>query len=147
MTGTHRVVIENRRVRYDFEVRRNITLIRGDSATGKTVLVDMIREYDEYGPSSGIDLQCDRPCHVLEGKTWEAQLGLIRGSIVFIDEGNAFVHSDAFARKALARDNYYVIVSRENIPSLSSGEEEICGIRRSVRAGTSRVNNEFFPIK
>ena len=36
----------------EFEIRRNITIIRGDSATGKTTLIDMIREYDENGEDS-----------------------------------------------------------------------------------------------
>ena len=43
MKGRHRVIIQNKRVKYDFEVRRNITVIRGDSATGKTTLVEMIQ--------------------------------------------------------------------------------------------------------
>lgn len=35
MRGMHRIVVQNRRVRYDFEVRRNLTVVRGDSASGK----------------------------------------------------------------------------------------------------------------
>ena len=47
MKGRYRIVVKNSSVRYDFEIRRNITIIKGDSATGKTTLVDMIREYYE----------------------------------------------------------------------------------------------------
>lgn len=39
MKGTHRVIVQNKRIRYDFEIKRNITVIRGDSATGKTAVV------------------------------------------------------------------------------------------------------------
>lgn len=67
MIGTHRVIVQNKRIRYDFEIKRNITVIRGDSATGKTALVDMIREYFENGNASAIDLTCDKECTVLEG--------------------------------------------------------------------------------
>ena len=56
MKGKYRVRIQNRRLRYDFEIRRNITIIKGDSATGKTMLVDMVREYYENGKDSGVDL-------------------------------------------------------------------------------------------
>lgn len=42
MKGIHRVVIQNKRIRYDFELRRNLTVLRGDSATGKTTLIEMI---------------------------------------------------------------------------------------------------------
>lgn len=43
MRGEHRVIVSTKRLKYDFELRRNLTIIRGDSATGKTTLVDMIR--------------------------------------------------------------------------------------------------------
>ena len=59
MRGTHRVIVQNKRMRYDFAVRRNLTIIRGDSATGKTTLIEMIREYYENGASSGVQLYCD----------------------------------------------------------------------------------------
>ena len=40
MRGKHRVILSTKRLKYDFEIRRNLTIIRGDSATGKTTLVD-----------------------------------------------------------------------------------------------------------
>ena len=43
MRGKHRVIVSTKRLKYDFELRRNLTIIRGDSATGKTILVDMIQ--------------------------------------------------------------------------------------------------------
>ena len=54
MTGAYRVVVQNRKIKFDFEIRRNITILLGDIATGKTTLVEMIREYEELGPDSGI---------------------------------------------------------------------------------------------
>ena len=40
MKGIHRVVIQNKRIRYDFELRRNLTVLRGDSATVDVVSVE-----------------------------------------------------------------------------------------------------------
>lgn len=74
MKGRYRIVVKNSSVRYDFEIRRNITIIKGDSATGKTTLVDMIREYYENGISSGIEITCDKVCAVVEGRDWKAVL-------------------------------------------------------------------------
>ena len=34
MQGTQKVQIQNKRVRYEFELKRNLTVLRGDSATG-----------------------------------------------------------------------------------------------------------------
>ena len=131
MRGTHRISLQNKRIRYDFEIKRNITVIRGDSATGKTALVDMIREHYENGTASAVELTCDKECTVLEGRTWTGQLSMMKDSIVFIDEGNEFVLSDDFASAIRNTDNYYVIVTREGIPSLPYSVEEIYGIRDS----------------
>ncbi|MDE5892733.1 MAG: Fis family transcriptional regulator, partial [Acetatifactor sp.] len=38
MKGKYRVIVENKNIKYDFEIKRNITIIKGDSATGKTAL-------------------------------------------------------------------------------------------------------------
>lgn len=147
MRGTHRISLQNKRIRYDFEIKRNITVIRGDSATGKTALVDMIREHYENGTASAVELTCDKECTVLEGRTWAGQLSMMKDSIVFIDEGNEFVLSDDFASAIRNTDNYYVIVTREGIPSLPYSVEEIYGIRDSGKYGTlKRTYNEFYHL-
>lgn len=125
MRGTHRITVQNKRIRYDFEIKRNITVIRGDSATGKTALVDMIREHYENGEASAVELICDKECAVLEGRSWAGQLSMLKDSIVFIDEGNDFVTSDDFAAAVQNTDNYYVVVTREGIASLPYSIDEI----------------------
>ena len=45
MTGRYRIIVQNRRLHYALEIKRNITIIQGDSATGKTTLIDMLRQY------------------------------------------------------------------------------------------------------
>mgnify|MGYP000250736488 CR=1 FL=1 len=49
MKGIHKVVVGTKYLKYEFELRRNLTIIRGDSATGKTTLVDMIRTHMNDG--------------------------------------------------------------------------------------------------
>lgn len=46
MKGKHSIVVRNRRVQFALELERNITVIRGDSATGKTTMLGMLRDYD-----------------------------------------------------------------------------------------------------
>ena len=127
MKGVHRVVIQNKRIRYDFELQRNLTILRGDSATGKTTLIEMVQEYINNGEDSSIELRCDKYCYVLEGATWRGQLSEMKDSIVFIDEGNAFVISDEFSETIQKTDNYYVIVSRDGLPNLPYSVTEIYG--------------------
>ena len=71
MRGKHRVIVSTKRLKYDFEIRKNLTIIRGDSATGKTTLVDIIQEYVNNPTGSPVDLTCDKKCYgwkVLCGK-------------------------------------------------------------------------------
>lgn len=147
MKGKVSVTVANKAIRYKFELRRNITIIKGDSATGKTTLVDMIREFEENGIGSGITLQCDYPCVVLEGRLWKVLLENTHSSIVFIDEGNQFVASDEFAGSVKESDNYFVIVSREPLPNLPYSVEEIYGIKSSGKYGRlQQTYQEFYRI-
>jgi hypothetical protein len=147
LKGKHIVTIGNNVLRYQFEIRRNITIIKGDSATGKTTLIDMIREYDENGEQSGIELKCDKACVVLEGRRWSVLLEDIHDSIVFIDEGNSFITTDEFSTALKKSDNYYVIVTRESLPNLPYSVEEIYGIRNSGKYGTlQQTYQEFYRV-
>lgn len=147
MTGTHQITIQNKKIKYSFTVRRNITVIRGNSATGKTVLIEMVREYYENGEDSGITLQCDKQCAVLSGINWEVQLSTIHDSIVFIDEGSRFVASKDFAAVIQKTDNYYVIVTREGLNALPYSINEIYGIRDAGKYGQlKQTYNELFHI-
>ena len=47
MIGKHRVQIGDNTIRYDFVLSRNITIIRGDSGTGKTTLYNLIQEMNQ----------------------------------------------------------------------------------------------------
>ncbi len=147
MKGTHRVIIQNKKIKYDFEIRRNITVLRGDSATGKTVLIGMIRDYYNNGVDSGVELYSNKTCVVLEGRDWEHQLSAISDSLIFIDEGNAFVSSKTFAGAIQNTDNYYIIVTRECVEMLPYSVSEIYGIRSSGKYGTlKQTYNEMYQI-
>ena len=147
MKGKHLVTIKNNVLRYQFEIRRNITIIKGDSATGKTTLIDMVREYFENGEQSGVSLQCDKTCIVLEGRQWKVLLENIHDSIVFIDEGNLFITTDEFSSAVKKSDNYYVIVTREGLPNLPYSVDEIYGIKYSGKYGTlQQTYQEFYRI-
>ena len=44
MIGRHHIKVSNQKVQFRFDVVRNVTVIRGDSATGKTTLISMLSE-------------------------------------------------------------------------------------------------------
>ena len=132
MKGSYDVRIENARVQFKLTLNRNLTLIRGRSASGKTTLVSMVAQYARDGQASGITLSSPRPCVVLEGSEWAERLHRVAGSFVFIDEGNAFLRTEEFARAVKESDNYYVIVSREDFPMLPYSVEEVYEIKNTT---------------
>ena len=147
MRGKHRVIVSTKRLKYEFELRRNLTIIQGNSATGKTTLVDMIRDFVNNPSGTPVELICDKECYVLEGTLWKQQLSVISDCIVFIDEGNEFIRTVDFADTIQKTDNYYVIITRESLPSLPYSVEEIYGIRTSGRYGTLKQSyHEFYRI-
>lgn len=147
MKGKYSVSVSNNKVKYEFSIKRNITVIQGDSATGKTTLVDMIREFEQNGADSGINLSSKKKCRVLEGNNWQENLSLMTDSIVFIDEGNRFVESTDFAKAVKNSSNYYVIVTREGLENLPYSIEEIYGIHTSGKyADLKQVYHEFYRI-
>lgn len=147
MTGKHKIIVSTKRLKYEFELRCNITIVRGDSATGKTTLIDMIRDFVNHPDATPVQLICDKKCYVLEGVLWKAQLSEMTDSIVFIDKGNEFVKAVEFASEIQKTDNYYVIVTREPLQSLPYSVEEIYGIWTSGRYGTLKQSyHEFYRL-
>ena len=87
MKGSHRIIVETRKVKYDFTIKRNITILTGDSGSGKTVLIELIRDYRRYGSDSGVSLSCDRDCRTIDNEDWERQISEISDSIYLLMKG------------------------------------------------------------
>lgn len=115
MKGKYHIVVQNNKLRYDLDVRRNITVIRGDSATGKTRLIALVEQAAALGEGSGVEVRCERPCRTLGGNDWNLVLPNLHGQIIFLDEESRFVKSQEFAEAVRASDNYFVIIGREKV--------------------------------
>ena len=111
MKGNYKIIVRNSKVQFTLEIERNITIISGQSGTGKTTLVGLLQ--------SGVSVQCARPCVVVGGNQWQLLLEHTENSIVFIDEGNAFLRSKEFAEIVTHSSNYFVLITRESLPQLS----------------------------
>ena len=150
MKGSYKVTVQNSIVQFKFSVNRNITILRGDSATGKSTLVEMVREYSINGPDSGINISCEKECTVLNGNRWQSELQSIKNSIVFIDEGFPFLSSSEFSEAIRKTNNYYVIATRESLFNLPYSIREIYGLKNVTRKSKfqeyDRLYTEFFPL-
>ena len=149
MKGKHRIIVESDHVRYDFEIKRNITVVQGDSGTGKTSLLGLRRQYSQRREGSGVMLQSDKRCVVYGGTTdnWKPVIEAERDSIIFIDEDYPFIFSKDFAECIRHTDNYYVLISRRPLKELPYSTKEIYGIRTSGKYHfPMKVYNEFYPL-
>lgn len=147
MKGKYHICVQNSRIRYEFDIKRNITIIRGDSASGKTTLFSMIESYNRLGEDSGIEIVCKKECITVNNATWDLILDKHNDSIVFIDEDSPVIKSQEFAEKIKNSGNYYVIITREDLPNLPYSVDEIYGIHNSGKyADTKRIYNEFYKL-
>ena len=131
MNNKHHVVVESKRLKYEFEINKNITVIQGDSASGKTTLVDLLITHSRFGKASGISLQSDIPCVAFSADAglWKTILEAYQNSIVFIDEEYPFIYSKEFAELVQRSSNYYVLITRQPLYNLTYSVQEIYGIR------------------
>lgn len=136
MKGRIDIRVSNNRARFRFNLERNITIVRGDSGTGKSTLYDMVAEYTRLGEDSGVQVSAPCPCVALTDMDWRNQLRHTSGSVVFIDEGAIYLASHDFAAAVQETDNYYVIFNRESLHELPYSVEEIYEINTSNRYHT-----------
>ncbi len=149
MKGKHHITVATDRVRYEFDIKRNITIIQGDSATGKTTLVDLLRQYSQMGENSGVRVQSDKRSIVYGGTNdnWKPVIETESDSIVFIDEDYDFIFQKEFAEVIRYTGNYYVLITRRPIRTLPYSSAEIYGIRSSGKYNfPQQIYNEFYPI-
>ena len=150
MVGKYEIEVYNNKVHYFLTIKRNITILQGDSATGKTELIRLIQEHETNGTSSGITLICDVKCTVLTAVDWELRLSSMNSQIVFIDETAGFLRSQRFAELVKGSDNYFVIVSRDALSQLPYSVDEIYGLRNvsdTQKYKTyKRIYNEMYKL-
>lgn len=117
MTGAYEISIKFRKVKYLLSIKHNITVVTGESATGKTALVSAVRGHSLWGASSGVILDSEVECRVLEGdiKNMRISVDNYPGCIFFVDEEYAdVITTSEFASMVNTADAYFVIVTRED---------------------------------
>lgn len=149
MKGKHKVIIEAERLKYEFTIKRNITVIQGNSATGKTTLIDLLQNYGRFKDESGIRITSDVPCVAYSGDSslWNVIIKSYENTIVFIDEDYPFVFTEEFAKTIKDTSNYYVLITRQPLYNLPYSVNEIYGIRTTGKYHfPEKVYSEFYPI-
>ena len=129
MKGSYWFRAKSKKVLFEFSIRRNITVIKGDSATGKTTLVRILYEYLRMGKQSGYAVSTNVSYYVYirdeVGRDWKDALYPLKNTVVFIEENNEFVFTKEFASFVKKSGNYFVFVTRAPLKMLPYSIHEI----------------------
>ncbi len=98
-------------------LERRITVLRGNSGTGKSTILDMIEAND---PTIVIECKADDDSFlswvILSNTTWEFVIRGATNSLLILDDLELIV-SPEFSKavsETVDRNNYYLIISRED---------------------------------
>ena len=129
MRGSYWFKAKSKKVLFEFSIRRNITVIKGDSATGKTTLLHILYEYLRMGRQSGYSVSTNAEYYVYlrdeVGRDWKDALYHLKNTIIFIEENNEFVFTKEFAAFVKESGNYFVLVTRAPLKMLPYSIHEI----------------------
>ena len=143
MKGAYKVNIKNNRNSYTFELRRNITILRGESGRGKTTLFEMISDYNRFGKNSGVSVSCDKDIIALAGNDWEEVIDKNPGTIIVIDEDSQFIRSEEFAKVVRGSDNYFLLITRNYLAQLPISVDEIYELSGAKNKKLKKVYREI----
>lgn len=129
MIGSFLVEIKNADVCYKFTVRRNITVLRGEGATGKTMLYKLVDTFNN-ADSRGISVRVDRGASIETLNRQRFNDGVLlnhtkQNRIFIIDENSDFVYSNEFAVQAQVSGYYFILINRDKLDQLSCSIHEI----------------------
>lgn len=111
MIGNYTIQLSTKRVSFKLDVKRKYTIIRGDSATGKSTIAEYVLRHNIQGTDSGVYLKCDIPVKrfvdIESLASWD-------NCIVVIDEGDlSSIHRDV--ADVLRRSTcYFVLMTRQD---------------------------------
>lgn len=117
-----RIMIKAGKFQYDLNLDNRITIIQGNSGTGKTTLANLIDEMN-FAPKSYVKVypkvQIRRFVKSdLESKNYDKNI------IFIIDEGT-FERSKEFARIVNTVENKFIIITRDSLPTIHYSSDSV----------------------
>ena len=124
MVGSYKLVISTNKISYTINIDRAITVISGNSGTGKTTLCKIVSEVIKG--SKGYSSNMSDKLYVLDSiSPWDIILKTIKKKVVFVDENSKYIYTSEFADLAQKSDNYFVIISRRALDSMTYSYKSI----------------------
>lgn len=98
--------------KYELTLNNKITVIRGESASGKTLLCNLI---EKSFKTDAIRIECDIDYDILirKPKRYDIVMQAYENSLIFIDEDSPILRDEEFIKTALSYKIYFVLFTRD----------------------------------
>lgn len=146
MIDCYNFSVSGRALQCRFDINSKVTLVQGDSGTGKTLLINIIygcacaKECNEThsiedGYSNVVDCDVAYGAFVQEpSHGWKLCLNEYNNAVIFIDGDKCyFAKTKEFAEYVRDSNNYYVIATREYLRYMEPSICEVCELVSTVR--------------
>lgn len=143
MIGEVTVRVRNNRNTYAFTLRRNITILCGDSGKGKTTLFDMIADYNRFGKASAVKVSCNKRIIALNGADWIEKIKENTDSVIVVDEDSKFIRSKDFAIAVKNSNCYFLLITRNYLGELPISVDEIYRLEGAKNKHFKNIYNEI----
>lgn len=100
---------------YDINLERSTTIVCGDSATGKSLLVDAVLQYNRNKKGSGIIINCDIPVTTTPTiPDNEIYFKSVAGSLVVLDESVILDNPRELQKSARDHGCWLLLITRSS---------------------------------
>lgn len=145
MVGKYDISIGNKRVKYKFTLDNKITVITGDSATGKSTIFRLIQQHDAGG---FVDIECKaKIVYLVSNLDLDTAIRLISrdsdNKIFIIDEDFSYLYSKEFQaaiNKSLA---YFIIIARNPLKGLNYSPNDIYEMYYDESDNTNKLRHHY----
>lgn len=139
MKGKFDIIIENNWVSYHLEIKRKFTIIRGNSASGKSYFCNLINSGDS------VKIGCLVPIVLAQNKDMiEYYLNGNNRIIVFDEDSYLFKNISLYSKRLISSNNYFIILSRSFLSGVPYSLKEMYEFSSKVISG--KTINSLTPI-
>ena len=138
--------IKSEYINYKVEFNRKVTIIQGDSGTGKSLMIDTIIKLRD---TRLVSIFTDNKLEVItyrDYKDWDKEVETGNNKLFLIDEDYKKLTTKEFADMVHKSQNYFIIMCREPLKCLNYSYKEIYTLRKSGKYVESRrkYNDQLF---
>lgn len=123
MKGKYFICLKDKMVDFKIDIDRQFTIIRGNSSTGKSFFVDMLREYlinkkNGIMPAAKLTTNFNEIYVVTPTDDFNKIVEIKKNCLILMDEDCNYLFDGNFGSRVKHSDNYFMIVTRKKLSDI-----------------------------